>query len=119
MESYALPIPAYPPELSEISMALFTDLQDAAGLRLRLIKASTLEGDEGVQERKNVDFAFLDGKMVSVSVCIQSSGMRKVARTVLFSIRRYISLTTPNVCASYKTTADVYNLFRLHHASIS
>jgi EKC/KEOPS complex subunit CGI121/TPRKB len=64
MESYALPNPAYPTELSEISLALFTDLQEAALLRERLIKASTMEGEEGLTERSTLNFAFLDAKMV-------------------------------------------------------
>ena len=64
MESYSLPTPAYPAELAEISFALFIDLSDAASLRQRLIKASTMEGVAGIDERKSVDFAFLDGKMV-------------------------------------------------------
>lgn len=68
MESYALPTPAYPTELSEISFGLFVDLTDAAGLRQRLIQASTMEGDEGLTERKRVDFAFLDGKMVCIAL---------------------------------------------------
>ena len=64
MESYALPTPAYPPELSEISLALFTDLQEASLLRERLVKASTMEGNEGITERSTLNFAFLDAKIV-------------------------------------------------------
>ncbi|KAK9897420.1 CGI-121-domain-containing protein [Cystobasidium minutum MCA 4210] len=65
MESYALPTPAYPAELAEISFALFVNMEGSAALRQRLIKASTMEGDEGITERQRVDFAFLDAKMIA------------------------------------------------------
>lgn len=67
MESYALPTPAYPAELAEISFALFVNMEGSAALRQRLIKASTMEGDEGITERQRVDFAFLDAKMVRLT----------------------------------------------------
>lgn len=67
MGSYALPVPAYPAELAEISFALFVNMADAATLRQRLINASTMEGEEGLVERKKVDFAFLDSQMVGLN----------------------------------------------------
>lgn len=45
-------------------MALFHDVPDAAGLRARLISASTMQGAEGNAERAKVDFAFLDARSV-------------------------------------------------------
>lgn len=66
MESYILPA-TYPAELAENSFALFIDMKDAASLRQRLINASTMEGQDGIDERKRVDFAFLDGRMVRQS----------------------------------------------------
>lgn len=65
MESYTLPSDAFPSELQEITLALWTGLTDAAGLRQRLIAASTMQGDQGEAERKRLDYAFLDSKMVS------------------------------------------------------
>ena len=65
METYTLPVLAYPAELCSISMALFCDIESAAGLRKRLIAASSMEGSAGDVERRAVDFAFLDARMVS------------------------------------------------------
>lgn len=64
MECYTLPTPAYPAELCEITLTLWTDLANASKLRQRLIDASIMQGPEGTAERKNLDFAFLDGNMV-------------------------------------------------------
>ena len=64
METFTLPTPAYPAELCSISMALFLDIPDAAGLRARLISASTMQGAAGDDERAKVDFAFLDARSV-------------------------------------------------------
>lgn len=80
MESYALPA-TYPPELAEISFALFTNMLDAANLRQRLINASTMEGQDGITERKRVDFAFLDGRMVCrriITVCLAAKGFSRL-----------------------------------------
>lgn len=77
MESYTLPTPAYPAELAEISFALFVDMVDAASLRQRLIEASTMEGEEGVEERKRVDFAFLDSRMVGCKANSTSDGLAR------------------------------------------
>lgn len=77
MESYALPTPAYPAEMAEISFALFVDMDDAASLRQRLIAASTMEGEKGIEERKRVDFAFLDSRMVSCKATSMSDGLAR------------------------------------------
>lgn len=65
MESYVLPAQAYPDELQEITLALWTDVVNAAEVRQRFIAASTMAGDQGILERQLLDFAFLDGSMVS------------------------------------------------------
>lgn len=48
-------------------MALFREIPDAAGLRARLIAASTMPGQDGDTERAKVDFAFIDGRSVRLS----------------------------------------------------
>ncbi|KAL7004201.1 hypothetical protein EMMF5_006269 [Cystobasidiomycetes sp. EMM_F5] len=65
MESYVLPAQAYPDELQEITLALWTDVVNAAEVRQRFIAASTMAGDQGILERQLLDFAFLDGSMIA------------------------------------------------------
>jgi EKC/KEOPS complex subunit CGI121/TPRKB len=57
----------FPAELSHLHIALFTNVQNAAQLRARLIKAATMEGEEGEKEREAVNFAFVDALPVSLS----------------------------------------------------
>lgn len=60
MESYPLTYAA-----SSVHLCLFA-VRNAAELRARLVTASQLpDDDEGNEERKAVDFAFSDAKMVS------------------------------------------------------
>ena len=60
MESYPLTYAA-----SSVHLCLFA-VQNSAELRARLVTASQLpDDDEGKQERKAVDFAFIDARMVS------------------------------------------------------
>jgi EKC/KEOPS complex subunit CGI121/TPRKB len=47
--------------------ALFKDVKNAASLRARLIAASTMQGDEGVQERAAINFAFIDARLVNIA----------------------------------------------------
>lgn len=61
METFTLAGSAYPSELQEITLALWTDLRDAGGLRERLIKAPSMDD----AERRALDFAFLDARMAS------------------------------------------------------
>lgn len=56
----------FPPHLSHVHIALFTDVKNAPELRSRLIKASTMEGEEGEKEREAVNFAFVDAAPVSL-----------------------------------------------------
>jgi EKC/KEOPS complex subunit CGI121/TPRKB len=63
MESYHLP--QFPSSYSSIHIALFKDVKNSASLRKRLVAASTMEGSEGDQERDKLDYAFIEGNMVS------------------------------------------------------
>jgi EKC/KEOPS complex subunit CGI121/TPRKB len=49
---------------ASVHAALFHDVQNAASLRARLVKASTMTGEEGVTERAAVNFAFIDARLV-------------------------------------------------------
>ena len=58
--------PQFPQELSAAFVALFTGVTNAAELRLRLIRAASMPGEEGETEREDVNFAFIDaGKVCS------------------------------------------------------
>lgn len=56
--------PHFPPDLSIAHVALFTKVTNSAELRLRLIKAASLPGEEGDIEREAVNFAFIDATKV-------------------------------------------------------
>lgn len=56
--------PHFPKSLSIAHVALYASVNNAKDLRSRIIKASTLEGDEGEQERQAVNFAFIDARLV-------------------------------------------------------
>lgn len=49
---------------ASVHATLFHDVQNAASLRARLVKASTMTGEEGVTERAAVNFAFIDARLV-------------------------------------------------------
>ncbi|KAG8705267.1 hypothetical protein FRC09_003068 [Ceratobasidium sp. 395] len=55
----------FPTEFSRLHIALFTNVQNAPELRARLIKAATLEGEEGEREREAVNFAFVDAPPIA------------------------------------------------------
>jgi hypothetical protein len=59
MESFA-----YPHFSSTAHVALFNCVTNAAQLRARIVRASSLEGDEGDAEREAVNFAFVDARLV-------------------------------------------------------
>jgi hypothetical protein len=59
MESFA-----YPHFSSTVYVALFVNVTNAAKLRARIIRASTLQGAEGEAEREAVNFAFVDARLV-------------------------------------------------------
>lgn len=59
MESFA-----YPHFSSTAHLALFVNVTNAAKLKARIVRASTLEGTEGQIEREAVNFAFVDARLV-------------------------------------------------------
>jgi EKC/KEOPS complex subunit CGI121/TPRKB len=54
----------YPQFSSTVHVALFNHVANAAKLRARIVRASTLEGTEGQAEREAVNFAFVDARLV-------------------------------------------------------
>lgn len=63
----------FPPHLSHVHIALFTNVQNAPELRSRLIKASTMEGEEGEKEREAVNFAFVDAAPIASLLHLQTA----------------------------------------------
>ncbi|CAE6445954.1 unnamed protein product [Rhizoctonia solani] len=63
----------FPPELSRVHVALFTNVQNAPELRSRLIKASTMEGEGGEKEREAVNFAFVDAAPITSLLHLQTA----------------------------------------------
>jgi EKC/KEOPS complex subunit CGI121/TPRKB len=55
---------AYPHFGATVHVALFKHVVNAARLRARIVRASTLEGKEGDVEREAVNFAFVDARLV-------------------------------------------------------
>jgi EKC/KEOPS complex subunit CGI121/TPRKB len=55
---------AYPHFNSTVHVALFKHVTNAANLRSRIVRASTIEGTEGDLEREAVNFAFVDARLV-------------------------------------------------------
>jgi EKC/KEOPS complex subunit CGI121/TPRKB len=54
----------YPQFSSTVHVALFKHVTNAAKLKARTLRASTLEGTEGQMEREAVNFAFVDARLV-------------------------------------------------------
>jgi EKC/KEOPS complex subunit CGI121/TPRKB len=65
MESFA-----YPHFSSTVHVALFVNVTNAAKLRARIIRASTLQGEGGEEEREAVNFAFVDARLVCHKPCM-------------------------------------------------
>ncbi|KAJ7163256.1 kinase binding protein CGI-121-domain-containing protein [Mycena filopes] len=63
MESYQLP--QFPPHLSCVHAALYTDISDPDSLRKRLIAASTAEGTDGEHERAALNFSFIEARLIT------------------------------------------------------
>ncbi|KAF4574507.1 hypothetical protein EYR36_005849 [Pleurotus pulmonarius] len=65
--------PHFPKNLSVAHVALYASVKNAKELRSRIIKAATLEGDEGEQERQAVNFAFIDARLITSRLHLQTA----------------------------------------------
>jgi EKC/KEOPS complex subunit CGI121/TPRKB len=54
----------YPAHLQEVHIALLTDVTNSAEIRSKIIKAATTEGAEGDAAKEEVNFAFIDARLV-------------------------------------------------------
>ncbi|KAH9995180.1 CGI-121-domain-containing protein [Russula compacta] len=68
MESFV-----YPHFSSTVHVALFKSITNATELRARIVRASTLEGIEGEVEREDVNFAFINARLVTSVLHIQTA----------------------------------------------
>jgi len=53
---------------SQVYIALFRGVSNAAALKSRIIAASTAEGEFGEKEREAVNFSFIDARLVCRSL---------------------------------------------------
>ncbi|KAF9013106.1 CGI-121-domain-containing protein [Cyathus striatus] len=58
---------------STAHIALFKSVENAAHIRKRIIAASTMTGDEGDAERTAVDFAFVDPRLVTSRLHLETA----------------------------------------------
>jgi len=70
MESFA-----YPHFSSTVHVALFVNVTNAAKLRARIIRASTLQGEGGEEEREAVNFAFVNAQLVCQTATLVDSAI--------------------------------------------
>ncbi|TFK35038.1 kinase binding protein CGI-121-domain-containing protein [Crucibulum laeve] len=68
-----LTFPHVEAERSTAHVALFTKVQKSAALRKRIIAAATLEGREGEDERDVVNFAFIDARLITSWLHLQTA----------------------------------------------
>jgi EKC/KEOPS complex subunit CGI121/TPRKB len=62
METFTFP--HFPTYATPVYVALFKDVTNSAAIRKRLIEASTMEGEEGDEARRKVDYGFIDASLV-------------------------------------------------------
>ncbi|KAJ3540691.1 hypothetical protein NM688_g6192 [Phlebia brevispora] len=85
MESYQYS--QFPPELSNVHITLFTEVTNAAHLRTRLIQAATMPGPEGEAEREAVNFSFIDARLITSRLHLQTAIYHAILASVQGSLR--------------------------------
>lgn len=70
--------PHLSPDRATTQLALFRDVKNAAALRKRIIAASTMEGEDGEREREEVNFAFVDARLVSFSALMVNKDWNEI-----------------------------------------
>jgi len=63
----------FPAHASTVHIALYTDVTNASLLRARIIKAATPPGVEGDRERDAVNFAFVDARLITSRLHLQTA----------------------------------------------
>lgn len=65
METYTLA--HLPPAYRRLSIAYFSDVQNAAEIKKELVRSAQMEGPEGDAARRRMDFAFVEADVVRTS----------------------------------------------------
>ncbi|KAH7930319.1 CGI-121-domain-containing protein, partial [Leucogyrophana mollusca] len=65
--------PQFPAHLSAVYVALFSEVNNAAALRSRIVKAASIPGAEGDAEREAVNFAFIDARLITSYLHLQTA----------------------------------------------
>ncbi|KXN90555.1 hypothetical protein AN958_04227 [Leucoagaricus sp. SymC.cos] len=65
--------PHLTPDRAATHVALFRNVKNAASLRKRIISAATMEGEAGELEREEVNFAFIDARLITSRLHLQTA----------------------------------------------
>ncbi|KZT63978.1 CGI-121-domain-containing protein [Daedalea quercina L-15889] len=68
-------------------VALFDHVSNAAHLRQRIVRASQLEGPEGDHEREAVNFAFVDARLITSILHLQTAIYQAILAKIQGSLR--------------------------------
>ncbi|GLB33373.1 putative CGI121 TPRKB family protein [Lyophyllum shimeji] len=71
METFTFP--QFSRERSTVHAALFTNVSNAGALRKRIIDAAGMEGEAGERERDAVNFAFIDARLITSRLHLQTA----------------------------------------------
>ncbi|KAG5645762.1 hypothetical protein DXG03_005299 [Asterophora parasitica] len=65
--------PHFSPDRSTVHAALYTNVTNGAALRKRIIDAAVIEGEDGERERDAVNFAFIDARLITSRLHLQTA----------------------------------------------
>ncbi|KAF5388147.1 hypothetical protein D9615_000010 [Tricholomella constricta] len=71
METFTFP--QFSTDRSVVHTALYTNISNAAALRKRIIEAAVAEGEAGERERDAVNFAFIDARLITSRLHLQTA----------------------------------------------
>ncbi|KZT13190.1 CGI-121-domain-containing protein, partial [Laetiporus sulphureus 93-53] len=77
----------FPADVCTVHVALFADVANAAAVRARIIRASITEGQEGEHEREAVNFAFVDARLISSPLHLQTAIVQAILAHVQGTLR--------------------------------
>ncbi|KDR74363.1 hypothetical protein GALMADRAFT_250235 [Galerina marginata CBS 339.88] len=60
-------------EHSQVYIALFRNVSNAAALKSRIVAAATAEGEFGKKEREAVNFAFIDARLITSKIHLETA----------------------------------------------
>ncbi|EGO04190.1 hypothetical protein SERLA73DRAFT_128332, partial [Serpula lacrymans var. lacrymans S7.3] len=88
MEIYRYP--HFPTHLSVVHVALFTNVSNSAALRSRIVKAATLAAPEGDIEREAINYAFIDARLITSMLHLQTA----IYQAILFDSQKSLRTRT-------------------------